>query len=213
MFLKILNADEVKSCLNRLDVSDKASGKNTQPNVNIKQNTEYLSVPDEVRRIISFKIYDTHFIDSVYCPNRVSLNFYNKYIENDFYSTHVDNFRAVPKSNNVYFDYGFSINLHDDYEGGEMYFITPEGRISKKLDAGEMAIFPIIYPHGVEKITKGERVGLVGWISSNISYEKSFILRNLFEVSMSLDNNLNKDQELTAKANLVQNYLKKEWGK
>ena len=114
------------------------------------------------------------------------VNFYNKYVEGDFYDIHVDSFKAKPKSNNIYFDYGFSVNLSDDYEGGEFVLQTPLGNIERKLSSGEAVIFPIIYPHGVKRIIKGEREIIIGWLSSNVTYEQSFLLHTMYEVNSYL---------------------------
>ena len=209
-FFKILNADEIKTCTEKLkDYSAFSDGKKTQPDSSIKSNTESLNIPDEVRRIITDKLYDTHFMDTVYCPNRVSVNFYNQYVKDDHYDIHVDEFKARPISNNTFFDYGFSVNLLDDYEGGEFILQTPMGQIAKKLEAGEIALFPIIYPHGVGNVTSGKRVNIIGWMSTNISYEQSFILYNLFQIGQAAKT----DISTFTKVNLVQNYLKKEWSK
>ena len=211
MFFKLLDDNDVKFCLDNLP-KDKTYQDGTKTGTN-KQNSESLAVPDSVKKRITSALYDTFYIDSVYCPNRVSVNFYNKYKEGDYYDLHVDNFRALPKSNNVYFDYGWSVNLHDDYEGGEFIIQTPIGQIGKKLQAGEAVIFPIIYPHGVQKGTKGTRQNVVGWMSSHISYESSFILKNIFEVGDFVQK-LNSEQAkaIKVKTDLVLNYLHKFWG-
>ena len=208
-FFKILNKDDIKVCLKSIEQHAFKDGTQTQQTEGMKNNTESLSIPDVVRKLIIDRFYDTHYVDSVYCPTRVSVNFYNKYEKDDFYNIHVDEFKAKPKANNVFFDYGFSINLDDSHEGGEFLLQTPEAQISKKLQAGEAAVFPIIYPHGVGHVTKGTRKNIVGWLSSNISYEQSFILHTLFEVSSSVASDLS----MFTKANLIQNYLKKEWSK
>tara|TARA_Y100000401_G_C8311185_1_gene219799 strand:+ start:114 stop:764 length:651 start_codon:yes stop_codon:yes gene_type:complete len=209
-FFKILNANEIKTCTEKLkDYHAFSDGKKTQPTSVMKSNTESLNIPDEVRKLITDKLYDTHFMDTVYCPNRVSVNFYNQYVEDDHYDIHVDEFKARPKSNNTFFDYGFSVNLLDDYEGGEFILQTPMGQIAKRLEAGEIALFPIIYPHGVGNITKGKRVNIIGWMSTNISYEQSFILYNMFQIGQAVK----ADTTTFTKVNLVQNYLKKEWSK
>ena len=209
-FFKILNANEIKTCTEKLkDYHAFSDGKKTQPTSVMKSNTESLNIPDEVRKLITDKLYDTHFMDTVYCPNRVSVNFYNQYVEDDHYDIHVDEFKARPKSNNTFFDYGFSVNLLDDYEGGEFILQTPMGQIAKRLEAGEIALFPIIYPHGVGNITKGKRVNIIGWMSTNISYEQSFILYNMFQIGQAVK----ADTNMFTKVNLVQNYLKKEWSK
>lgn len=209
-FFRILNEYEIKTCTEKLkDYHAFSDGKKTQPTSVMKSNTESLNIPDEVRKLITDKLYDTHFMDTVYCPNRVSVNFYNQYVEDDHYDIHVDEFKARPKSNNTFFDYGFSVNLLDEYEGGEFILQTPMGQIAKRLEAGEIALFPIIYPHGVGNITKGKRVNIIGWMSTNISYEQSFILYNLFQIGQAAAS----DTTTFTKVNLVQNYLKKEWSK
>ena len=75
---------------------------------------------------------------------------------------HVDNFRALPKSNNVYFDYGWSVNLHDDYEGGE--FILCGQALEKKK--GSAVVFPsnFMFPHEVMEVTSGNRYSVMTWI-------------------------------------------------
>ena len=212
MFIKLLNEDEVNFCLDKIDKNTFKGGKDSaQPDIkDIKSNQESKGIPDEVRKLITDKLYDTHYIDSVYCPTRVSVNFYNEYKEGDYYDLHVDAFKAWPKSNNIFFDYGWSINLTDDYEGGEFTLATPIGQIGKKLKSGEAVIFPIIYPHGVEKITKGIRQNIIGWMSSNVSYEQSFMLQNMYEINAYLM--LQTQKRMLTKATLVQNYLKKAWG-
>ena len=212
-FIKLLTEDNVKYCTNAIKKLKYKDGSFTQPLnkiYSVKQNQEILGVPESVRKYLIDIFYNHSFIDSVYCPNRISVNFYNKYQKDDFYDLHVDSFRATPKSNNVYFDYGFSINLTDEYEGGEFFLQTEMGPMSFKLASGEAAVFPIIYPHGVNKVTSGIRENILGWFSSNVSYEQSFILKNLYDVQAYLKR---KDKEKFVQSTLVQSYLKKAWGK
>lgn len=209
-FLQLLEENEVKECLRGMRKAKFVNGEITQPIKHLKKNTESTGVPDTVRKILTDKFYDNHYTDSVYCPSRVSVNFYNKYVEGDFYDLHVDAFKARPKSSNIYFDYGFSINLSDDYEGGEFALQTPLGNIERKLASGEAVLFPIIYPHGVKRITKGVRENIIGWLSSNVTYEQSFLLHTMYEVNAYL---MDQNKEMSLKSTLIQTYLKKEWGK
>ena len=212
-FIKLLTEENVKYCTNAIKKLKYKDGSFTQPLnkiYSVKQNQEILGVPESVRKYLIDIFYNHDFIDSVYCPNRISVNFYNKYQKDDFYDLHVDSFRATPKSNNVYFDYGFSINLTDEYEGGEFFLQTEMGPMSFKLASGEAAVFPIIYPHGVNKVTSGIRENILGWFSSNVSYEQSFILKNLYDVQAHLKE---KNKEKFVQTTLVQSYLKKAWGK
>ena len=212
-FIKLLNKKDIDFCLKGIKEVSYVDGAKTQP-VNkfykIKQNLQTTHVPEEVRKYLIDLFYRHSYIDSVYCPNRISVNFYNKYQKGDYYNLHVDAFKAMPKSNNVFFDYGFSVNLTDDYEGGEFFLQTDVGPVSFKLAAGEAVVFPIIYPHGVNKVTSGVRENILGWMSSNVSYEQAFILKSLYDVNAYLKD---KDKDKFVQSTLVQTYLKKAWGK
>ena len=222
MFLKLLNEEDTAYLQKQLTNKKFVDGTKTQ-NISkfydIKKNTE-TTVSERVRKYLIDLLYNHPYIDSVYCPNRISINFYNRYTEGDFYDYHIDSFKASPKSNNVFYDYGFSINLNDDYEGGEFVIKTEAGEIGFQLQAGQAIIFPIIFPHKVNKVTKGVRENIIGWFSSNVSYEQFYILKYLQESSMTLTQLMKKDDE-TAKVyndlllnnTLVQNYLKKLWGR
>tara|TARA_R100001377_G_C3160059_1_gene99382 strand:- start:145 stop:813 length:669 start_codon:yes stop_codon:yes gene_type:complete len=222
MFLKLLDEEDTVYLRNQLANKKFVDGKKTQAIsklYDIKQNKETI-VPERVRKYLIDLLYNNSYIDSVYCPNRVSVNFYNRYVEGDFYDYHIDSFKASPKSNNVFYDYGFSINLNDDYEGGEFVVKTEFGEIGTKLQAGQAAVFPIIFPHKVNKVTKGVRENIIGWFSSNISYEQFFILKHLQESAMTLTKLMKEDtataevyNNLLLNNTLVQNYLKKLWGK
>ena len=214
MFLKLLDEDDIKYCVEGVQGLHYQDGGFTQPlnkQYKVKQNQQTSTVPESVRKYLIDIFYENHYIDSVYCPSRVSVNFYNKYQKDDYYDIHIDAFKAMPKSNNVFFDYGFSINLNDQYEGGEFLIHTDVGPVARKLEAGEAVIFPIIYPHGVTKVTSGIRENILGWFSTNVSYEQAFILKNLYDVNTHLRT---KDAtEVFVKSTLVQTYLKKAWGK
>ena len=170
MLLQLLSEQEIQYCLENWGT--KEDGAKTQPisdGEDLKKNTESPDMTPEVRQLVSTRIYNNPYIDSVVCPNRVSVNFYNEYEEGGFYKKHIDTFRAAPRSNNVYFDYGFSLGLSDDYEGGEFVLNNDVGEISYTIGKGQLLIFPIIYPHGVKPITKGSRKAIICWMSSNVS--------------------------------------------
>ena len=153
MLLQLLNPEEVDFCIkNNCQMED---GSKSKPLTGSKDNQESTNMPDKVRGLITQKIYNNPFVDAVINPTKVSVNFYNQYEEGGYYDKHIDSFKAEPKVNNTYFDYGFRVCLPDYYEGGEFILQTPMGQIAKKLEAGEIALFPIIYPHGVGNITKG----------------------------------------------------------
>ena len=57
-----------------------------------------------------------------------------------------------------------SICLNEDYEGGDFTFFK-ETKIYK-LKKGDVLVFPssFMFPHGVQKITKGTRYQLLTWL-------------------------------------------------
>ena len=72
MFIKLLTEDEVKFCLDQINTKTFKNGEDTAPDLeDLKSNKESKGIPDEVRKLITDKLYDTHYIDSVYCPTRV----------------------------------------------------------------------------------------------------------------------------------------------
>ena len=168
MFLKLLDEEDTTYLRNQLTNKKFVDGTKTQ-NISkfydIKQNKETI-IPEKVRKYLIDLLYNHSYIDSVYCPNRVSVNYYNRYTEDDFYDYHIDSFKASPKSNNVFYDYGFSINLNDDYEGGELVFqgqAEPD-KDTPKLKAGTIIFFPSFLVHSVQPVTKGTRNSLVLWL-------------------------------------------------
>ena len=53
---------------------------------------------------------------------------------------------------------GALMYLNDDYEGGELTYTDPEGNLKTiKPKSGDMVYCPSWYPHGVNKVTKGNR--------------------------------------------------------
>jgi predicted 2-oxoglutarate/Fe(II)-dependent dioxygenase YbiX len=209
MLLQLLTPEEVDFCVkNSCQMED---GSKSKPLTGSKNNEESITIPDKVRQLITDKVYNNPFVDSVINPTKVSVNFYNQYKEGGHYDKHIDSFKAEPKVNNTYFDYGFSICLSDDYEGGEFVVDNEIGQIPYKLKAGQVIFFPIIYAHTVAPIKKGVRKAIIGWMSSNVTYEQTYILRNIYDVNMHFIKQ--NDNEMAVKSTLVQNYLKKTWGR
>ena len=209
MLLQLLNKEDINKCVTLSPTME--DGNKTQPLKDIKKNEESEQVPIKIRELVTSRIVNNHYIDNVINPTRVSVNFYNHYKEGDYYNKHIDAFKAEPKLNHTYFDYGFTVCLSDNYEGGEFVLDNEIGEIPFKLKAGQVLFFPIIYPHSVNKVTKGSRKALIGWLSTNFSYEQSFVLRNLYEVNAHAIQN--KQHNLAVKSTMIQNYLKKLWGK
>ena len=217
MFYKLLTDEDVEFCRKHQAKRHFVDGKNTQKLskfYDIKQNKE-TTICEAVHERVSDIFTQSPFTKSVYYPLEVRTQIYNRYTVGDFYDFHVDPFRS--SNDNMRYNYGFSICLSNEYEGGEFVIRSDVGEFGHQLQAGEVVIFPVIYPHKVTPITSGIRECLIGWFSSNISYEQSYILRNIQEVARIhttlVDNDPSElNKELLIKTALIQNYLTTEWG-
>lgn len=86
-----------------------------------------------------------------------------KYEDNGHYSYHTDHCGDIPRTISIV------CMLNDDYEGGELSFMNPDGsgeelKITKK--SGRLIMWPsnFLYPHKVFPVTKGVRYTIVGWL-------------------------------------------------
>ena len=218
MIYKILSNDDVEHLKKSLTKKDFVDGKKSQQLssiYNIKQNKE-TPIVGEVDSYLENLFTTKRILKTVYAPTRVTTQIYNKYVKDDFYDYHVDSFRS--SIGNMFYNYGFTLGLSDDYEGGEFVLQTEAGEIGYQIKKGEVVIFPIIYPHKVNVVTKGCRENLIGWFESKVSYEQSYILKAVAEIAntnialLKTDSSSTVFKNLLTKTALVQNYLVTKWG-
>ena len=94
---------------------------------------------------------------------------YTIYNIGDHYDWHHD-CHDKPYENNMIRKLSFTLCLNDEYEGGNFYIWDADPREKKiitktiKLKKGEMLVFPSHLWHKVDKVTKGTRKVLVGWV-------------------------------------------------
>lgn len=86
-----------------------------------------------------------------------------KYEANDHkvgYNWHVD-FGASCSDRHL----SISINLNNDFEGGEFLFDLPDGIHECIQNTGDVIVFPsnFIFPHQVNPISKGVRYAIIAW--------------------------------------------------
>ncbi len=218
MIYKIFNDEEVEDILSKLNNKKFVDGKHSQKLskiYNIKENKETL-INNKVDEYIGNLFKSKTTLKKIYAPIKIKNRIYNNYNVNDFYDYHVDSFQS--SDSKMLYNYGFSISLTDDYEGGDFVLQTEAGEIGYKVGKGEVVIFPIIYPHKVMPITKGCRQNIIGWFESKVTYEQSYILKAVEEIA-NINTKLLKTnssspvfKNLLTKTALVQNYLVTKWG-
>jgi hypothetical protein len=76
-----------------------------------------------------------------------------------FYTQHTDHFMSEPRSISC------SLNLNDDYEGGEFTFF--DDTLSYNLGKGDVLMFPsnFMYPHAIKPILSGTRYAIITWFN------------------------------------------------
>lgn len=81
-----------------------------------------------------------------------------KYDEGQFYKQHTDSFKEQQRSLSC------SIQLNEDYEGGEFAFFDREIMIRGKK--GSVIVFPsnFMYPHEIMPVIKGTRYSIITWL-------------------------------------------------
>ncbi len=82
-----------------------------------------------------------------------------RYETGGYYRQHTDSFQEQPRT------VAMSINLNDDYEGGNMAFFNREVQIGAA--AGSVILFPanFMYPHEIMDVIKGTRYSIVTWFT------------------------------------------------
>ena len=219
MIYKVFTEEETNTIINKLTYNKIfTDGKHSQQLskiYNIKENKES-NISKEVNKYIGSLIKNKRAIKTIYAPIKIENRIYNSYSNNNFYDYHVDSFQS--SDSKMLYNYGFTIGLSDEYEGGEFVLQTEAGEIGYKINKGEVVIFPIIYPHKVTPVTKGCRQNIIGWFESKVTYEQSYILKAVQEIASISTNLLKTDSDnnilknLLVKSGLVQNYLVTKWG-
>ena len=218
MHFRLLTDESVDFCKKQLESVSYVDGKKTQ-NIsklyNVKANVE-TTIQGKLKKYLSTIFLANTTINNIYNPNIVNWYTANKYSVGDFYDFHVDPFEnSITGMAN---SFGFSIALNDDYEGGEFVIDGDGGRVARKLQTGQIIVFPVMYPHAVQEVTKGTRQNIIGWFSSNISFEQAYMLKHLNDVvqiskGLVTDNSSPSNKDLLIKSVLLQKYIRREWSK
>lgn len=125
-------------------------------NPNIRKNLD-----DRIYRVVSECLKDYIQLHYTFRSNIESDSGYSllRYKKGQFIKTHID---ASSRSAR---ELSLSINLNQDYTGGEFSFFN--GELNFNLKKGDIIIFPsnFMYPHEVLPVLSGIRYSIITWIS------------------------------------------------
>ena len=108
------------------------------------------------------KYKEKHPYMKYFNPNRTTDFRVNKYGVGGFMSEHADNIHHSHNQQYGYPSTSLLFFLNDDYEGGEIVIADTMYKTKK----GSAIIFPsnFMFPHYVDKVTKGKRYSIVTWL-------------------------------------------------
>lgn len=116
-------------------------------------------------------------------PKRMVNLLFSRYRDGMYYGQHVDD--ALMNGQRSDLAFTLFISSPDDYDGGELVLDQTGGEQWIKADAGSLFLYPATSLHRVEPVTRGERLALVGWLTSHIRHAEHREI--LFDLERSIE--------------------------
>ncbi|HIC64742.1 MAG: Fe2+-dependent dioxygenase [Paracoccus sp. (in: a-proteobacteria)] len=133
---------------------------------NVKSNLQAVASPG--LETIFTKVRDTlngnEVFRSAARPKKFARLLLSRYRGGMTYGTHVDD----PVMMGSRTDLSFTLALSDpgEYDGGELVMEDAVEERGVRLAAGDLVLYPTSALHRVEPVTRGERMAIVGWVTS-----------------------------------------------
>lgn len=133
----------------------------------VKQNQQTAHADPMAAEIVaelSRRVAEDPMVERLALPRHVVGARCNRYGVGDHYGLHVD--RALMGAHRTDLSFTLFLSDPDDYEGGELRLASGAVSPSLRLPAGHLALYPTALLHEVTPVTRGIRLGFVGWIES-----------------------------------------------
>ncbi|RZU98755.1 Fe2+-dependent dioxygenase [Spiribacter vilamensis] len=200
----------LREAAEKLDYEDggKTAGRYAR---DVKSNLQARKSPglEAIFEQVRARLNANEMVKSVARPKRYARMLLSRYRGGMTYGTHVDD----PVMNGHRTDLSFTLSLTgaDDYAGGELVMEDDIEDRAIKLEAGDIVLYPTSALHRVEPVTSGERVAVVGWITSWVREPgQREILHDLDVAARSIFDEHGKtpafDRVFKAKANLSRHW-------
>jgi PKHD-type hydroxylase len=217
----ILNNDEIQQFRQNLQAAVWQEGKLTAGSLaaNVKHNQQ---VDEHSENAISLgnyilkKLGNHPLFISAAMPHRIYPPKFNRYVQGEYYGTHVDGAIMPVSGSSVILRSDISATLFlsepDEYEGGELMIETPFGAQEVKLQAGDMVLYPSSSLHQVAAVTQGVRLCAFFWIQSLVRDEgKRTLLFDLDQSIQALSMTRKKDDAEILRLSSVYHNLVRQW--
>jgi PKHD-type hydroxylase len=129
-------------------------------NLQAKPSDELEAILEQVRG----KLWKNEVFKSAARPRKFARMLLSRYGPGMEYGYHVDD--PIMKGSRT--DLSFTLYLSDpsEYEGGGLLVDDVIEERVIRLEAGDMVLYPTSALHRVEPVTRGERMAVVGWVTS-----------------------------------------------
>jgi PKHD-type hydroxylase len=146
-------------------------------------------------------------------PRKVEFIF-NRYDGGMTYRRHADSaLMGADQTNAARIDVSATVFLTepDSYDGGDLVMETPMGEYRFKEKPGTAVVYPTVYVHGVEPVTRGSRVSAILWIQSFIkdSHQRQMAYR-FYQLQRELYDTL-PNSDLPARYDQILQNLMRDW--
>ena len=160
-------------------------------------------------RLVEERLLGNELFTKATYPKAFARLMLSRYLPGMRYGTHVD--EALIDGQRTDISFTLFLSSVESYQGGELVLEDSAGERAWKLDAGDVLLYPATYLHRVNEVTEGERLVVVGWITSRIRAADRREL--MFELEQSLR------EEFTSRGKTAQydrlarlrNNLLREW--
>ena len=158
----------------------------------------------EIEAIIKKAVSESPLLQQAFLPLKIRQPIISQYKEGMSYGWHTDS--PLMDEPAIRTDVAMTVFINDpqEYMGGELVLVSPNGNIPVKLPAGQCVVYPTTMVHCVSQITSGVRSAIVTWMQSKIrSQEQRDIVFNLSQVMAVINQSNPNSQEANM---LMQSY-------
>lgn len=174
----VLTRDDALALRERIAVAEWVDGNVTSGAgaASVKRNRqlpEDAPITRAAQAQVSAALTDNATFLSAALPHSVFPPLFNRYGGGETFGLHVDNAIRIHGGSGTRIRTDLSATLFltdpDDYDGGELEIEGSFGKLSYKLPAGHMLLYPSTSLHRVTPVTRGERISCFFWLQSLVA--------------------------------------------
>ncbi|WP_422027337.1 Fe2+-dependent dioxygenase [Roseovarius sp.] len=205
----VLTKDEVAELRQAADAIEFQDGRATAGRYarDVKSNLQAKPSKDldEILATVRSKLFKNELFRSVARPRKIARSLLSRYGPGMEYGFHVDD--PIMKGSRTDLSFTLYLSEPEEYEGGGLVIDDVIEERVIRLQAGDMVLYPTSALHRVEPVTTGERVAVVGWVTSWVrDAAKREVLHDLDVATRSIFDQHGKtpafDRLFKAKSNL-----------